>query len=127
MQDTAEDAKFAAWLDGKIHAGSLAVAQRQTHICSPGEVGVCYDVQRIGGEPVYFFIFERGGYDGFDAEEVGAMLELTGWTCEALTGYRFANVSQVERDYRAGVFAPAFPSAPRGDPAARPGSADARP
>ena len=48
-------------------------------------------------------------HDGFDGEEVATMLELTGWTCEALTGYRFTNVVQLERDYRAGVFAPAFP------------------
>jgi hypothetical protein len=93
---------------GQIRVGSMAVARRQTAVCDVGERGVCYEVYGLGDRPGYSFIFASGRYDGFSPDEVDTMLELTGRVAGDVESYRFANVMQLDRDYRAGRFASAF-------------------
>ena len=96
----------------RIGLGSIVVAKCATGVCDPGELGVCYEVYTLGNRPGYSFIFERGRYDGFSPDEVAAMLEVTGRTCDAVAGYEFHNVQQLCRDYEAGRFAAAFQRTP---------------
>ena len=92
-----------------IGLGSIVMAKRRTGVCDAGELGVCYEVYELENRPGYSFIFERGRYDGFSPDEVASFLDVTGRTCEALANYEFKNVGQLDRDYRAGRFAAAFP------------------
>ena len=92
-----------------IQVGSLAVAKRASGVCDAGEVGVCYEVYQLAGRTGYSFIFESGRYDGFSPGDIQMFLDLTGRVCEAVADYRFRNVTQLMRDFRAGRFAAAFP------------------
>ena len=47
--------------------------------------------------------------DGFSPDDVDRFLELTGKVCPEVAGYRFANVTQLARDFEQGRFAAAFP------------------
>jgi hypothetical protein len=98
-------------MNPEISVGSLAVAKRNSGVCSAGEVGVCYEIYQraMDGQLGYSFIFECGRYDGFSPEEVTLILDLTGGVCEAVAGYQFKNVVLLERDFHAGRFAAAFP------------------
>jgi hypothetical protein len=91
-----------------IRVGSIAVAKVTTGVCDVDEIGVCYEVYRIGIRPRYSFIFEKGRYDGFSPDEVEMMLTLSGDVCEDVAGYEFKHVGQLRDDYRQGRFAPAF-------------------
>src|SRR5205823_6234917 len=82
--------------------GSIVLAKCTTGVCDPGEVGVCYEVYTLDNRPGYSFIFEQGRYDGFSPDEVTAMLEVTGRTCDVIASYEFHNVQQLCRDYDAG-------------------------
>jgi hypothetical protein len=92
----------------EITVGSLTVAKRSSGVCDLGEVGVCYEVYRLGDRPGYSFIFERGGYDGFSPDDVKMFLDMTGLVASEMTSYRFRNVGQLDADYRAGRFDGAF-------------------
>ena len=59
-----------------VEVGTLAVAVRDTAVCRAGEVGVCYDVYKIGGRPGYAFLFQDGGYDGFSPSDIARFLEV---------------------------------------------------
>ena len=91
-----------------ITVGSLVVVKRNTAICDEGEVGVCYELYGTSEQPGYGFIFERGGYDGFSAEEVDTFLDATGVMLPSIAAYEFENVGRLKRDYRQGRFREAF-------------------
>ncbi len=93
-----------------IQLGTLAVATRDTGICRAGELGVCYELYRIGDRPGYSFIFERGGYDGFSPQDVELMLEVTDVVFWSIETYRFTDVGQLLKDFLAGRFDEAFNS-----------------
>jgi hypothetical protein len=92
-----------------ISVGSIAVARRQTGVCDMGERGVCYEVYTLDNRLGYSFLFESGCYDGFSPQEVDIMLAVTDISCPAVRNYQFTHVSQLDRDFRAGRFAAAFP------------------
>lgn len=92
-----------------IKVGSLVIAKRASGVNTAGERGVCYEVYQLGGRPGYSIIFERGRYDGFSPEDVATFLHGTGQVCPAVADYRFANVTQLARDFEQGRFAEAFP------------------
>ena len=93
---------------GGPQVGSIAIATRTTGVCDIGERGVCYEVYVLGGRPGYSFIFASGRYDGFSPDEVAAMLMITGDVCVSVRDYQFTNVTQLDRDFRRGVFAEAL-------------------
>jgi len=93
-----------------ITLGTIAVAHRESGVCDVGERGVCYEVYTLEGRPGYGFIFESGRYDGFSPQEVACFLTVTTTVCHALADYRFTDVRQLDRDFRQGRFAPAFPA-----------------
>jgi len=76
----------------------------------PGEIGVCYYVAHHPGLGVHFyFIFERGAYTGYtDDNTAGDYLLLTDEHSPQLANYRHGGDDILERDYRKGVFQPAF-------------------
>jgi hypothetical protein len=100
----------AAHAGGTItpQVGAVAVATRECTVFAFGEAGVCYEAYRIGGKPGWSFIFERGGFDGFSAEDVALCLHLTGEVAPELEGYVFANVGRLRENWRQGRFAAAF-------------------
>lgn len=91
-----------------LQVGSLVVATVTTAICNRGERGVCYEQYTIGKRPGWSFIFERGGYDGFSANEAELMLEVTGEVCDAVADYEFVDVTRLIQDYQQGRFTAAF-------------------
>ncbi len=93
-----------------VQLGTLAVATRATGICRAGELGVCYELYRIGDRPGASFIFERGGYDGFSPQEVELILEVTGVVFRSIETYSFTDVGQLLKDFLAGRFGEAFNS-----------------
>jgi hypothetical protein len=93
----------------EIKIGTIAVAKRRSGVCDAGEVGVCYELYTLGTRPGYSFIFESGRYDGFSPEDVALCLDVTGRVCEGVAGYTFENVGKLDRDFRSGRFAAAFP------------------
>lgn len=95
--------------------GSIAVATRECAVFAFGEAGVCYEVYpRSGGELGWSFIFERGGFDGFSAEDVALCLHLTGEVAPELAGYAFEGVGRLREDWRREHFALAFARARTG-------------
>jgi hypothetical protein len=92
-----------------IHVGSLVVAKRASGVCAAGERGVCYERYQLGGRPGYGILFQGGGYDGFSPNDVEMFLDVTDRVCPEVADYRFTNVTQLDRDFRAGRFAAAFP------------------
>lgn len=78
-------------------------------MCGAGERGVCYEVYELDGRPGRAFLFERGGYDGFSPMDVRLMLRITGQVVEAVRGYTFTNVGELDADRRRGRFSAAFP------------------
>lgn len=101
-----------------LRVGSLVIAKRHSAVCEPGERGVVYEVYCINGCQGWGVIFARGAYDGFNADDVEAFLELTGEVCAALVTYVFRNVLELARDFDAARFAPAFVDAPASGPVA---------
>ena len=91
-----------------IEVGSLVVVKRSTAICDEGEVGVCYELYGTPDQLGYGFIFERGGYDGFSAEEVDTFLDVTGVVLLSIASYAFESVGQLKQDFRRGRFKEAF-------------------
>ncbi len=91
-----------------IQVGTLAVAKRDSGVCTEGEYGVCYEVYSIGDRPGYAFLFERGGFDGFSPRDVETFLEPLERVVPSVASYRFSNVGRLVRDYRAGRFAEAL-------------------
>jgi hypothetical protein len=73
-------------------------------------MGVCYELYELERRPGYGFIFQSGRYDGFSPEDVAVFLDVTGRSCSAVASYVFHNVGQLERDFRSGRFAAAFPA-----------------
>ncbi len=92
-----------------IQVGGLVIAKRASGVCAAGERGVCYERYQLGGRPGYSIVFQRGGYDGFSPDDVELFLEVTGRVCPEVADYSFTNVTQLDRDFRAGRFAAAFP------------------
>jgi hypothetical protein len=92
----------------KIEVGSLAIATRASGVCAVDEPGVCYEVYELEGRPGYSFIFQNGGHDGFNPQDVENFLHVTGGFSYPVADYRFENVGRLAADYKAGVFAPAF-------------------
>jgi hypothetical protein len=92
----------------EIRVGSLAVAKRDSAICTVGELGVCYEVYTLENRAGYSFIFEKGGYDGFSPDDVALFLEVTDVVFQSIANYGFENVTQLERDYGNGRFSEAF-------------------
>ncbi len=92
-----------------IRVGTLVVARRASGVCAAGERGVCYERYRLDGRPGYGILFQGGGYDGFSPTDVELFLDVTGQVCAEVAGYRFANVTQLRRDFEQGRFAAAFP------------------
>jgi len=72
------------------------------------EGGVCYAVDGRGGDPIYRFVFARGGREAFSADDCGVFLHDTGERHPALADYRYRNDEQVSADHAAGMFEPAF-------------------
>ena len=93
---------------GSIQVSTLAIATRNTGVCRTGELGVCYELYRIGNRPGTSFIFERGGYDGFSPQDVEQMLEVTAVVFKSIESYRFTNVGQFLKNFSAGRFAKVF-------------------
>ena len=91
-----------------ITVGSLVVVKQSTALCDENEVGVCYELYELEGRPGYGFIFERGGYDGFSAEDVAVFLDVTEVVLPSIASYAFENVRQLRRDFRQGRFKEAF-------------------
>jgi hypothetical protein len=87
-----------------IQVGTLAIAKKDSAICSVGGMRVCYDLYIIGDPPGYSFIFERGGYDGFSPEDIALFLEVTDVVFPSIANYTFENVTRLERDYHDGRF-----------------------
>src|SRR3712207_272702 len=97
----AKQAKRATCPLPLLRVGSLVVAKRASGVCAAGEPGVCYERYRIGERPGWSIIFQPGHYDGFSPEEVALFLHLTGRVAPQVQSYRFINVGQLTRDYRA--------------------------
>lgn len=91
-----------------IRVGTVAVAKQRTEVCAFGEVGVCYEMYRIGERPGWSFIFRSGRYDGFSPNDVERFLHITDIICLSVAGYRFRNVTQLGEDFTAGYFDAAF-------------------
>ena len=91
-----------------IQVGTIAIAKLQSGVCDVGERGVCYEVYSLAGRPGYSFIFESGRYDGFSPEDVAIFLEVTETISPSVARYEFTNVSRLMRDFREGMFTPAF-------------------
>jgi len=73
-----------------------------------GTKGICYDIQQLGGQdPLYFYIFANGNYDGFDKEEREEYLENV---CMSDIDYEFTHVMQLGRDFYGGCFASVWES-----------------
>lgn len=106
------DPELVERLREALQVGSVVVAARRTGVCEPGEVGVCYECYEIDGRPGWSVIFRGGRYDGFSPGKIEAMLLLTGLVCGSLQGYRFENVTRLDRDYAAGLFDEAFARVP---------------
>jgi hypothetical protein len=87
---------------------SVAIATRACAVFAFGEASVCCETYRIGGRPGWSFVFERGGFDGFSAEDVALCLHLTGEVAPELAGYGFRGVGHLRADRRRGCFAGAF-------------------
>lgn len=94
----------------EITVGTLVVVIQSTAICDVDELGVCYELYELEGQPGYSFVFEGGGYDGFSPDDVEALLELTSVVVPSVASYKYTNVTQLKRDYRRGRFAEAFPA-----------------
>ena len=91
-----------------IQVGTIAIARLQSGVCDIGERDVCYEVYTLAGRPGYNFIFESGRYEGFSPDDVEIFLEVTETISPSVARYEFANVSRLMRDFREGMFAPAF-------------------
>ena len=91
-----------------IQVGIIAIAKLQSGVCDVGERGVCYEVYSLAGRPGYSFIFESGRYDGFSPDDVVIFLEVTETISPSVARYEFTNVSRLMRDFREGMFKPAF-------------------
>lgn len=95
--------------------GMVAIATRECAVFAFGEAGVCYETYpRSSGELGWSFIFERGEFDGFSAEDVALCLHLTGEVVPELAGYAFAGVGRLREDWRQGRFGLAFARARTG-------------
>jgi hypothetical protein len=92
-----------------LQVGSQVIAKRASGVNDAGERGVCFEVYQFGGRPGCSIIFEGGRYDGFSPDNVKTFLHVTGQVCPAVADYRFANVTQLARDFEQGRFAAAFP------------------
>jgi hypothetical protein len=101
--------------ENPIQVGTLVVAKKASGVCAVGERGVCYEVYQLAGRPGYGIIFEHGRHDGFSPQDVDLFLDVTDQVCPAVAGYQFRNVGQLLHDFRAGVFAGAFPPRQVGD------------
>ena len=88
--------------------GSIVVANCTSDVCDVGEMGVCYESYALSGRAGYSIIFASGRHDGFSPEDIAAFLTVTDRVCDEISGYQFRNVIQLERDWQAGWFAPAF-------------------
>jgi len=93
-----------------IQIGTIAIAKLQSGVCDVGERGVCFEVYTLAGRPGYSFIFESGRYDGFSPCDVATFFEITETISPSVARYDFTNVSRLMRDFREGIFAPAFVS-----------------
>jgi hypothetical protein len=92
-----------------IRVGSLAIAKRTAGEWSVDESAVCFEIYEMEeGRVGYSFVFEKGGYDGFNLEEVDTYLHVTGECSAALADYRFIDDTRLSADHAAGVFQPAF-------------------
>jgi hypothetical protein len=79
--------------------------------CKPGEIGVCFLIT----EPIptnahtNYFLFEKGSYGGFSHTDVYQdFLWVTEEICSSVATYQFGSWDRLERDYKRGVFKPAF-------------------
>jgi hypothetical protein len=66
-----------------------------------GDLGICYELYDGGEYQGASFIFERGGYDGFNPKDIEVALEHIG---EIPFSYEFTSVVDLMRDFREGVF-----------------------
>jgi Family of unknown function (DUF6166) len=92
-----------------IRVGTLVTAKRASGVCAAGERGVCYELYQLGDRPGYGILFHGGGHDGFSPGDVEMFLDVIGQVCPEVADYRFANVTQLRRDFEQGRFAAAFP------------------
>lgn len=99
-----------------IQSGTIAITKMALLNCKIGAYGVCYEHYHIGSESGWSFIFENGDYDGFSSDDVNNILHLPGVQCNELLDYEFSNVMRLAKDYRQGVFDPAFQIARNLDP-----------
>ena len=61
-----------------IRVGSIAIAKRTAGEWSIDESAVCFEIYEMEeGRVGYSFVFEKGGYDGFNLEEVDTYLHVT--------------------------------------------------
>ena len=89
-----------------MELGRLVIAQRDTTVCEVGEAGVCYHYQENDQTPLWFLIFESGGFGGFSLEEIAKFARVLGLSVG--DSYSYQNVNQLIQDYRAGSFKYAF-------------------
>jgi hypothetical protein len=87
-----------------IAVATIAIANKRTGVCEPGEIGVCYGVYSLSGRPGYSFIFESGRDDGFSPDEVAQMLLVTDHVCARVADYRLSTVGALQHDFRCGRF-----------------------
>lgn len=92
--------------------GAKVYAKANSGVCSAGERGVVVEEYRLGARSGRTIVFERGGYDGFSADEIGLFVVAEGSVDGTLGSYRFEGVHPLQRDLRRGAFAQAFATAP---------------
>ena len=93
----------------RIPIGTLVIAKRDAGmVCSVGELGVCYEHYELEGRLGHSFIFEEGGYDGFNPDDIELVLDVTDVVLPSLANYVFENVMVLKDDFRSGRFAEAF-------------------
>ncbi len=72
-----------------------------------GALGVCYEVYGSPERPGASFLFANGQSDGFGPVDQDHALEYRGF-CGWFADYRFANLTQLRRDFEDGIFDPVF-------------------
>ena len=88
--------------------GQIVKAKLSTEVNSRGEIGLCFEAFGTLDKPGYGIIFEGGGYDSFNQDEVDRILVISDHIDESLADYKFSNVIWLREDYREGKFNKAF-------------------
>jgi hypothetical protein len=83
--------------------GTVVVANHTAGSFQKGDIGVCYELYKLGEHEGASFIFQNRFYDGFSKDNDYKWLLEIGFS-ENISKYKFENVVQLERDYISGTF-----------------------